>query len=226
MTIETSFKPQFHTVEKDWRGSVAFIVGGGPSLIGYDFDRLQGKNVIAVKEAAIHIPWATTYFSMDIVNWKLERRLKQLEKAQFQGEIVMACAPDWKATCDVSKVKFLIRDNQGTKGLSFQPDRVRGHNSGYAALNYAVLKGANVIVLMGLDFTIGGYWFNPESLHWTVPQTVNKETLTREDYIQQMQIAFAEAAKELEDHYISVFNTGGSLTCFPMLSLDAFLDKK
>lgn len=221
MTTGTLYKPNFHRVEEDWKNQPAYVVAGGPSLIGFDFNKLKGKNVVAVKSAAYYLPWASAYFSMDIVNWNFASRLDSLKQVEFKGDIVIACNEYWQAPCPVDDVKFLIRDNgPGKCGISFQKDRVQGHNSGFSALNYTFLRGANPIYLLGFDFVEGGYWYDPENSRWKMPFTANGKSKTRKEYIEEMSSDFLMAADELWMYGVEVFNTGGSLKWFDMIKLE------
>ena len=48
-----------------WSGRRCFIVGGGPSLKGFDFERLRGERVIAINKAFYDVPFADIVFAMD-----------------------------------------------------------------------------------------------------------------------------------------------------------------
>src|SRR3972149_821520 len=49
-----------------WRGERCFIIGGGPSLAGFDFERLRGQGrIIAVNKAYLDAPFADILFFMD-----------------------------------------------------------------------------------------------------------------------------------------------------------------
>jgi len=50
----------------EWAGEPCFIIGGGPSLKGFDFESLRGKGrVIAINRAYEHVPFADVHFFMD-----------------------------------------------------------------------------------------------------------------------------------------------------------------
>ena len=48
-----------------WAGRRCFIIGGGPSLKGFDFERLRGERVIAINKAFYDVPFADIVFGMD-----------------------------------------------------------------------------------------------------------------------------------------------------------------
>lgn len=218
MTTPNSFKPTFHFIPKDWQDQSAYIIAGGASLIGFDFGRLKGKNTVAVKAAGEYLPWASAYFSMDIVNWKMPDRLDKLRSAGFSGDIVMACNPVHEFQNDVSDCKFVIRNVWPGYATDFEypmsvwNDRVFGHNSGYAALNYAFLRGATTIYLLGFDFAKVGYWYDVDSRHWKNHQIVNNEIITRDRYISEQQNKFLNASTFFKKHGIKVYIVGNEST--------------
>ena len=55
--------PRVH--DGDWSGERCFIVGGGPSLRGFDWGRLRGERVIAVNRAFEQLPFADISVSLD-----------------------------------------------------------------------------------------------------------------------------------------------------------------
>lgn len=146
--------PNFKHVSNQW-GEV-YIVGGGPSLRGFNFDRLAGKTVLAVNDAVAHIPWASTLFSLDL-RWIRERRsIIQ----SFLGEVYLGVPEDYDFSNSIPNVTYLrrIRD---LPGFSNKPYCVHmgGGNSGFGALNLAWLKKVRRIVLLGFDFS-GAHWHN------------------------------------------------------------------
>src|SRR5437867_3413931 len=65
----------------------AFLIGGGPSLRGFDLNRLRGRTVIAINDALFHIPFQpTAIFSADS-SW-IHRCREEIEK--FKGEKYLA----------------------------------------------------------------------------------------------------------------------------------------
>lgn len=180
--------PNFCKMDLRWEDQCVYVVAGGPSLYGFDFDQLKGKNVIAVKSAAEHLPWASMYVSMDAVAWKTPERLAALSKAGFKGEIWMAVPQDYNldhVMCKTSHVKFIIRDNIDNDGISHYGDRVYGFNSAVMGINMAFLGGARRIVLMGFDLAKGGYWYDMRNPNWVNDRTVGGKLQTREDYIKE-----------------------------------------
>lgn len=133
----------------------AFLVGGGPSLRGFDFDRLRGKTVVAINDAAKHLPWATALFSLD-QKWITSRRNLMLS---FPGEKYLAANEEITSN-PVPGAIYLRRVREN--GLSDDPGAIcLGGTSGYGAVNLAYLKRSKRIVLLGYDFyqdEAGKHW--------------------------------------------------------------------
>jgi len=140
-----------------WQGETVYLIGGGPSLKGFDLTRLQGKTTVAVNDAVLHAPWATALFSLDR-KWMLERRAA-IES--FTGEKYLAVAEDFNFDNAIPGVTYLLRC-RNLRGLSTSPGRIYmgGGNSGYGAFNLAFLKRASRIILLGYDYCQAGqHWF-------------------------------------------------------------------
>ena len=129
-----------------------YLVGGGPSLRGFDFERLRGQVVVAINDASRHLPWATALFSADLI-W-MDNRRSHIES--FPGERYLAIPPDVQGV--YRGVQYLTRLR--LLGLSEVQGCVHfGATSGYAAVNLAVLKGAKEIVLFGYDYSGTDRWY-------------------------------------------------------------------
>lgn len=126
------------------------IVGSGPSLRGFDFERLRDTTVLAVNDAMLKVPWAAALFSMDH-RW-VRSRLTSL--VEFPGEKYVAIQERFEDLWSIPGVTYLRRAR--FESLSADSRIVHlGGCSGYGALNVAVLKGATDITLYGFDLTPG-----------------------------------------------------------------------
>lgn len=133
-----------------WAGQPCFIIGGGPSLTGFDFNRLRGKGrVIAINRAFEFATWADMLFFMDWKFYKLcHDRPDRLElwKA-FQG-IRVFCNLMGRKLEDCYNVRSLGRHGMS---WSIQKGIYHGNNSGHGALNMALALGCRPIYLLGYD---------------------------------------------------------------------------
>lgn len=139
-----------------WAGERCFIIGGGPSLIGFDFECLHGRGrIIAINKTYLDVPFADILFFMDgskttfyglVQNGKLA--LGCLERwKEFQGHKVFLNIMGRKYD-DVHSVRAA-----GRTGLSnsLRHGLYHGNNSGVGAVGLAVCLGANPIYLLGID---------------------------------------------------------------------------
>jgi hypothetical protein len=106
--------------------------------------------VIAINDAYRLAPWADVLYAADANWWKLHHGVPS-----FAGDKYMTASPteDGKRIV-IPGVKRLHPG--GYKGLSHKADRLNlglagGCNSGYQAINLAVLFGAKRILLLGYD---------------------------------------------------------------------------
>lgn len=197
---------------KPW-GEV-FLIGGGPSLRGFDFECLRGRVLVAVNDAAVHVPFASALFSMD-ASWIRNRREMVDE---FAGEKYLAVAPDFHFA-NGPVACYLKRDRQG-RGLSTNPGVIHlgGGNSGYGALNLAVLKGATRIVLLGYDLTgPNQHWHSGYS--WA-------DALSSDSLYQRWAEQFDLAATELRQRGVRVVNASpiSRITAFRKVPLASVPD--
>lgn len=128
-----------------------WIVGGGPSLKGFNFSYLRDLDVVAINKSFMDLPfakivwWTDAKFYLMCLNnkWPLMKHLG------------VKCAgtdhrDDVKYPKEVRQFKF-----DGSSGLSFAEGYLRhGNNSGYAAINLVIAYGARRIRLLGYDMKL------------------------------------------------------------------------
>ncbi|MBE3109329.1 MAG: hypothetical protein IMZ46_02275 [Acidobacteria bacterium] len=146
-----------HTVLPDggWRGEPCFILGGGPSLVGFNFERLRGRGrVIAINRAFEYALFADVLFFMDYKFYKMyhDGGVKKSLWDSFEGKRVFLNIMG-RALDDVYSVKSLGRD--GLSG-SLKAGLYHGNNSGVGALAIALAMGAGPIYLLGYDMRHDG----------------------------------------------------------------------
>ncbi len=141
----------FDRLEADWAGRSAILIGGGPSLAGFDFGRLRGQAVVvAINDAIRAAPWADVAFTIDRV-W-LQCRAREF--AAFAGEKV-AVVP--RTHPEMPGVRQFWR--YPGAALSHDPRAIHsGANSGFAALGMTLMRGAARIALLGYDMGAPGHF--------------------------------------------------------------------
>lgn len=146
-----------------WKGETCFLIGGGPSLAGFDWKLLQGHKTIGVNKSFFYYP-AEINYSMDYNFFDLMQYaaaapehkdhkyyaswlkyngfkvfLRRDAKLHFAKEIYFV---------DALKEKVVSRDL--VRGVW------PGNNSGFGALTLAVALGCPKVGLLGFDFKIQG----------------------------------------------------------------------
>ena len=133
-----------------WDDKPVAIVGGGPSLVGFDFERLRGAHVLAVKGSIFDIPWADAGFGLDMPRYhewrdKLANVQSRVYWAVPEDQLQKTGAPPSK---NVTFLKRLPGEN-----LSDDPSEIYGGGtSGFGAVQICLHKHAKTIVLFGYDY--------------------------------------------------------------------------
>ena len=152
---------RFGQLNRDWSGRSVYLIGGGPSLKGFNFESLRGKGIIvAINDAILHVPFADVGFSIDTV-W-MQRRVEQLWA--FKGEKVMAVPDNYGI--GIRGVTYLHRI-QAAGVSSDMSSLYTGENSGCAALSMAIMRGASRIALLGYDMKATGHFH--KGYEWSFP---------------------------------------------------------
>lgn len=138
----------YWTVPPEWTGETCVILGGGPSLLGFDARCLEGMRVIAINESYRLWPASDVLYWADRKWWT---RRKDEVSAVFQGRYIVTVDPKVQD----SGVKQLR--NTGVEGFDPDPGALRtGANSGYQAIHLAAHFGARRIILLGYDMRCSG----------------------------------------------------------------------
>ena len=133
-------------VTGDWSDREVYVIGGGPSLEGFNFEVLDGYTVGANKSAIV--AKTDTMFSLD---WKFGFESHE-EILEYPGEVYFAVMSKHETKYN-PKITYLKSNREGS--MSTDPKMIIGLNSGYGALNIAILKGAKKINLLGFDMQLG-----------------------------------------------------------------------
>lgn len=189
---------------KLWKDEVVYIVGGGPSLKGFDWNRLKGKKVIAINRAFEVLPFA------DVLYWTDSRfyRWYRSEINRFTG-LKFTCRSFHDKPSDVT----LLKANNAMT-IDTRPSYIsHGNNSGYGAINLAIKLGAKKIYLLGYDMHS-----TPNASHWHS----GYESTHRHDIYEKMMKYFDAIPKELERLNIECYNANikSQLNVFRKCSID------
>lgn len=187
----------------EWSGQPCFIVGGGPSLSGFDFRRLPPGRTIVVNRAWESMPWARILFSIDSLYYRWAAKKPETDPRRFPGLKV------WIDTYGFPYQDVLLAKSRGERGLSesLELGLYHGSNSGYGAIGLAACLGADPIYLLGFDMDFAG----PRThFHSGYPMGTGRDKVAR--YIEN----FDDLAPRLKARGIRVVNLNpdSALDCF------------
>jgi hypothetical protein len=226
---------RFSEVAPLWGGLTAVILGGGPSLTHEQIALVRRAReastvrVIAVNDAYLLAPWADVQYAAD-EHWRkwhadgIDKPLLGLTaqdvRERWAGFTGQKCGIQSHCQCHDDAVHLLRnRDFPAiTMGLSLDPRAlVTGRNSGFQALNLAVLAGAKLIILLGFDGKPNEQ--GREHFHGGHPQPTPAAAYPL--YRQAM----SAAEREIEAAGVTVLNCspGSAIDSFPKLSLEEAL---
>lgn len=143
---------RFSLVNRVWVGETVVLVAAGPSVTQAQVDRCKGRaRVVVVNNSYLLAPWADLLYFADSRWWKWHK-----ENPVFTGFKGQKCTIEGTGL-EVEDPNVFILHNANSRGqgqgFSEKPDAiVTGGNSGYMAMNIAVLAGAARLVLLGYDF--------------------------------------------------------------------------
>lgn len=189
------------------------IVATGPSLRGARLDGLAKFPVIAVNDSYRLVPFADILYACDPPWWRYHEFAPGFHGerwTQHQGP------KSWPMEAAANGLR-VIRSAAG-HSISTDPGLIfTGWNSGFQALNLAILGGARRILLLGFDMRrddAASHWFgeHPAPLRRSSPY----DAFVR---------AFHNAAAEIEALGVKVVNCSptSAITCFPRVPLESVL---
>lgn len=185
------------------------MTASGPSLTAADTAPARGRaKVLAVSDSWRLAPFAEVLYAADAPWWDHDDGAKH---RGFAGE---KWTQDQRSKTDAqfqaaARWGLTLVHSQMLPGLSFDPALIhQGGNSGFQAVNLAVLFGARRILLLGFDLQPTGgqaHFFgdHPGALNQAIPYGM-------------FRAAFEEAAPQLAAAGIEVINCSRqtALTCF------------
>lgn len=189
-----------------WAGDPCFILGGGPSLKGFDVPRLKGRGrVIAVNNAGLDLcPWADVLYFADgdqrWWGWNKDRI------GLFQGEWLVTRADLKDPPAQLLRVRHNREDPLSTDGW-----HLSGVCGGANAINLAFCLGASPIILMGFDMRPGN-WHNLHKL----PPKAGQHRQRFIPAIEAMRVAMG-------DHVVLNASPGSALRCWPVVDIEEVL---
>lgn len=178
------------------------ILATGPSLHRNDVDQLKGQfPVIAINDAWRLAPWADILYACDERWWTHYNFVPG-----FRGEKWTQNQGRRSWPLEANRNGLNVIKSRNAPGLSFIEGLIHtGYNSGFQALNLAVLWGYKRIILLGYDCSDIGHFFgeHPPPLRKKSPYSLFRKS-------------FIESAPQLKEAGIEVVNCSRQTTiqCF------------
>jgi len=190
-----------------------FIVGGGPSLIGFPFNQLKDRDTIAVNMAAFDVPNPTYCITAD------SGIFRKIQEGYFKG-----INTTWVMVTNAEHCSMKFRDgrfknektgfvhnpfcvnllirNAGTDGIGFAFKNFKtGYNSGFCAFQLAILLRYKKIYLLGFDLNPNSTKCHYHNRYQGGTKKINRRHLDR--YYNNFKLAFEIIKKETD---IKVFS--------------------
>ncbi len=171
-------------INKAWIGQEVFIVGGGESLVNFNWDLLKPLRTIGCNDAYLH---ETDICIFGDKRW-FDLHKQQLEN--YNGIIITNCPQVQK-----SKLPWLWCIKRETRGLHNGSLGWNG-NTGASAINLALILGAAKIYLLGFDMKLS----KDKKANWH-ENSLNKPNA---DVFPEFLKKFKRVAKDLELKYPTV----------------------
>lgn len=198
-----------------WEGKTVFLIGGGPSLYGFDFSRLAGRILCGINQSIFD---ADCDVGVSIDPRFVIANHDKLARFAAKRELYLALGDCTEIFAPVAHAIYL-RDEE-KPGLSLDCSIIRrGATSGCTALNVAVLKGARRIVLLGYDYGNAGTTRHHyhDKYNWILPRHLQSWSAWSEHY--------AAVALDCRKHGIEVINASpqSAISAFPKCSIEEAL---
>lgn len=197
-------------IDRRWKDEMCVVAATGPSLdqsVADDCLKCDVR-IIAVSDAYRLLPFADLLFAADISWWNVYNGAKD-----FFGE-------KWSIYFGSDQRPFELAKRYGLKlahglalpGFSLDPRYIHGCNSGFHAINLAILFGCNPIILSGFNMqSVKGkqHFFGDHP----VPLTNNT--------VYRTWVPFFQEAKELLPNDIRIINAtpDSAIKCFETMPL-------
>jgi len=201
-----------------WSGQRCFVVGGGPSLRGFDWDLLKGELVIGTNRVYEYFDPSILFgidkrFFLNIIQGKYGESARE----KFYASKAMKFRVNTGGDDELKDMGFATVKNAGKSGAtkSLNDGLKTGGNSGYCAINLAMCLGATEIYLLGFDMR-GDADGNQAHFHDGHP---NKQT---ENVYAGFLKHFPGIEKEAQERGVNIFNVhdgSSAIECFRSIDL-------
>lgn len=175
-----------------------YIIGGGASLIGFDFAKLKNKDTMTINKSLFYLNNPTYHITMDYASLRKINKISLFDIPKFfianlsTGDLIEKNGQfiDKKTTYILKDFDIIIKSYKA-EGIGFKWNDFRnGRNSAYCALQLAILMGYKKINLLGIDLIIAD---NQTHFHGGYGEPIERFKRKLERYYQY----FKEGIKEI-----------------------------
>lgn len=201
--------------DRRWERKRVIVAASGPSLSEEVAALCDGEIVLAVNDAYRLFPQADVLYACDAAWWKQNDYVKNFSGERWTSH---SLAPKNDKQNLPHQELFKIIQGKMVPGFSKNPEFIHyGNNSGFQAVNLAILFGAEEIILVGFDMRVvenKSHFFG------------NHKTPLRDSHSFSVWISeFTNASKSLSGVRIINATPNSALRCFPMVSLEEALNR-
>jgi hypothetical protein len=199
-------------MDRKWDGQTVAVLASGPSLTQQQLHavsaaRKAGKcKAVAVNATALALAHFDMVYAGDFLFWK--HYIARIRQAQPNAEL-------WTVDRNAAE-RFQLNHIKGVNqpGLGAGNHIRLGGNSGYQAINLAVLLGAAKVLLLGFDMHAPA-----GRKHW---HDDHPHPMTQNQCFEEWLHKFEKLATDLEGEGIEVLNCtpGSALDCFAFSSIE------
>ncbi len=183
--ISRQGRKQAGGIEGMLKGQRCFIIGGGPSLRGFDLHRLDDEFTIAVNHSYEYYPNARALLFVD--SWFVKDEQSRSKILAYPGLIFASFRCQDRLPRGMENL-YIFSQNNREPGKRMNDGLYSGRLSGLAALNLATIMGADEIYLLGFDMN-----YQDGQHHWYGTAHENQETYDAGNYTRKLKMfdAFA-----------------------------------
>ena len=193
----------------------AYIIGGGPSLKGFDFNRIRHKGFLLGVNDAAFVAQAHALFSLDF-RWQCERKAK-IQSWCLSGQRAWCVVENADKLIELAEgPTYLLREYRAEGGFTEDPRCIESSGpGGYGAINLLMHMGCKKIYLLGFDLNPCGEQHFHDGYQWRNSQWENSKYKRWVKW-------FEKSIDHLNRIKIEVINANPEsfIQCFPKTSYD------
>lgn len=199
------------TPTKEWDGQEVHIIGGGSSLLNFNFNLFKGLNTIGCNEAFNLGPDIIKFCIFSDIAW-FNRKKWDLERYNKAGGKVVSISP---GTMNF-KLPWLLQVTRESSGVHVGGNKMGwNYSTGAAAINLALSLGGRVIYLYGFDLKA-----NPQKkTHWHTHYAATTPDPTFARFIRGFKTVYAQLARFPHTKIWNVTNGESQLPMFERINL-------